>query len=136
MCGACTPIGCVIVQYCHLLDVEITATSNLRAAPAAKALGANDIIIIKDEVFSKSDLEIDKSMILEKELDLRDPFDVIFVTIDVGLSKEQLEKYLKPDGIIIYCMPKYLGMERYGLFSGTIYRSCVRLKCFVQVIVI
>lgn len=133
VCGACSPVGCVIVQYCHLLDAEITVTTNLRAAPAAKALGANDIIIVKDEVFSKTDLEIDKSLLLQKELDLRDPFDVIFITNSVGLTKEQLEKYLKTDGIIINCLPKCIHVENYGFVTGSLYRSFVHMKCLLQV---
>lgn len=133
VCGSCTPIGCVIIQYCQMLDADITVTSSIRGAPVAKALGAHDIIIYNELVTSKSDLEIDNAKLLQKELELREPFDVIFVTSDVGISKEKLRRACKTDGKVVYALPKQLASDNYGFITGSVFMNYVRIKCLVQV---
>lgn len=105
----------------------------MKAAPVAKALGANDIIVFPDEVTSKSDLEIDKIKLILKELELRDTFHIIFVTSEIGLTTDMLMKFCKTDASIHYSLPKFFTSDHYGFFSGTIYSSFVRMKCTLQV---
>lgn len=134
ICGACTPIGCVLIQYCHLLGAEITATSNLKSAPVAQALGADDVIIVQENA-SKLDLELnhEKPKLLKKELDLRDLFDVVFITKDLELSKDELRHFCKPNGRLVSTLPEYLPSDHFGFILGGFFWSYIRSKCFLQV---
>lgn len=135
MCGACTPIGCVLIQYYTILGgCDISTTSTVKAAPVAKALGADDIIIVHGQPVSKLDLEeTSEPKLLKKELELRDQFDVIFVTKDVDLSRLELKKYCKPNGRIISTLSDDSLIDTLGFFLGGLFWSYVRVKCLLQV---
>ncbi|GLV36384.1 hypothetical protein CBL_08875 [Carabus blaptoides fortunei] len=134
VCGACTPIGCVLIQYYSILGgSEISTTSNVKAAPVAKALGADDVIIVQNQPVSKLDLEeTSEPKLLKKELELRDQFDVIFVTKNVDLSRLELKKYCKPNGQIISTLSDGLFIDTLGFFLGGFFWSYVRVKCLFQ----
>lgn len=130
VCGACSPTGCVLVQYCHLLGSDVTATSSVKAAPVATALGADYVIITQNG--TKLDLETEKPPLLKKELELRDLFDVIFVTKELELSRNDLQRFCKPSGRIVSTIGHYMPSDHFGFIFGGIFWSYVRGKCLLQ----
>lgn len=40
-----SPVGCIACQLARLYECEVTVTCSARAAPVARALGANEVVV-------------------------------------------------------------------------------------------
>lgn len=138
MLAACTPVGCVLVQVLRLWNAHITATCYKRAVPVAKALGANEVIVIPENQTAKSKADLNNHSysndnVVVKELELLDPFDVIFVTKDCQCNEDDLRKLCSENGTIIKMLSTNLASDSYGFLMRFIFGLYVRCKCVLQV---
>lgn len=136
MHNGCTPVGCVLLQVLKLWGADITTTCYKRAIPVAKALGANSILVIPEQVDStaKSTTETVPNGSLEKQLELYSSFDAIFYTKDCSaITEKQLRTFCSENGFFVSTLPPTLASDSYGLIMGPIFDVYVRIKCFLQV---
>lgn len=136
--AACTPVGCVLVQVLRLWNAHITATCYKRAVPVAKALGANEVIVIPENQTAKNKADLNNHSqpnddVVVKELELLDTFDVIFITKDCQCKEEDLRKLCSENGTISKTLPPNLASDSYGFLMRFIFGLYVRCKCGLQV---
>lgn len=122
--AGCTPVGCVLIQILKVWKAHVTATCFKRAVPVAKALGTNDVIVLPDT-------ETDVLETLEKELTLRDKFDVIISTKEIDFN---FYRYCSRDNVTC-TFPKPLATDQFGIVLKTIYSIYVNVKCISQVLI-
>lgn len=138
--GACTPVGCVLIQILNHWNAHVTVTSYKRAVPVAKALGAEEIVVISDlspssEGTSSPDSEID-SRLLFKELELLGPiFDAIIDTQNSILSSNYLKKLLVENGVFVSTLPPPLSSDSFGFIGQLFLSSYVRVLFLFKKIV-
>lgn len=128
----CTPVGCVLLQVLKLWGADITTTCYKRAVPVAKALGANSILVIPEQVEPTAKSTTNGN--LEKQLELYASFDAIFYTKDCSaITEKQLRAFCSENGFFVSTLPPTLASDSYGLIMGPIFDVYVRIKCFLQV---
>lgn len=120
--GGCTPVGCILIQILKMWHAHITTTCFKRALPVAKALGANDVIVLPD-------LDLENVNTLQKEMELRDKFDVVISTkySDVNFKEFCTTQF------VTYTYPKPLKSDDFGIIFKSFYSIYVNLKCVFYV---
>lgn len=134
--NGCTPVGCVLIQILKLWGSHITTTCYKRAVPVAKALRADEIIVIPENETAnetKTDLEVPENKTVNKQLELQEGFNVIFNTKDCKLGNINLESYCTSDGVVISTQLPHLSSDSCGFISRSMLRLFVTTKCFFQV---
>ncbi|KAL3286910.1 hypothetical protein HHI36_001395 [Cryptolaemus montrouzieri] len=109
----CTPIGCALIQILKHWGADVTSTCNKRATPVAKALGSDNVIILAD--YDDNDPQIEYKTLI-KELELRDRYDVIILTAECSISKEELQNFCKYKENILSTLPSELDSDSFGFF--------------------
>ncbi|XP_017781284.1 PREDICTED: reticulon-4-interacting protein 1 homolog, mitochondrial-like [Nicrophorus vespilloides] len=132
--GGCTPVGCVLIQILKYWGANVTTTCFIRSLPVAKALGADDVIILEEsEIKTKAAVNIQlpeiSSNSLIKELELRDRFDVIINTRNCGVSNLEFKQYCD---YLVSTLNSELTSDSYGFVLKSLLKAYIHIKCFVQ----
>ncbi|PSN38803.1 hypothetical protein C0J52_07903 [Blattella germanica] len=114
----CSPVGCILIQLARLWGAHVTATASLRATPVAQALGAHDVVVC-----GEADVQ--------KQLAIRDGFDVIFNT-EGSVAHEPCQNFCKPGGFVVTPEASKIRSDSFGFLFGTIYAFWIRFRCLVQ----
>lgn len=137
--GGCTPVGCVLIQLLNFWEANVITTCYKRAVPVVKALGAEEVVTLDEENHKNKSpgdnfsAQVKDKNILLKELELRGPFDVIIITSDCNLDKEDFAKISSKDCHILSTVPENLTSDSYGFIMRTFFTFYIRTKCFFQV---
>lgn len=76
-------------------------------------LGADDVIAFNcdDNIY-----ELEERDLLLKELSIRKPYDVIFLTTSTAYNKDFIKSFISASGILIDAVEKPLASDEYGFF--------------------
>ncbi|XP_037088991.1 reticulon-4-interacting protein 1 homolog, mitochondrial-like [Pollicipes pollicipes] len=107
-------VGLVALQLIKTWGGHVTTTVATRLVPLARMLGADDVI-----EYDTADLE--------KELSLRDKFDVVLNTAGPSLHAACL-RHCADSGLVVTTVEAALPSDRYGFVLGSLYALWVRLS--------
>ncbi|KAF2366672.1 Alcohol dehydrogenase N-terminal [Trinorchestia longiramus] len=117
--GGVSGVGLVLVQLVSSWGAHVTTTvACAHHAELASMLGAHDVIA--------SD-----AAPLDKELELRDKFDVILNPAGTGLH-EASQQYCLPDGVVVSTALPLLPADDLGVVLGTAYSFYLKLRYLIS----
>ncbi|XP_026473579.1 reticulon-4-interacting protein 1, mitochondrial-like [Ctenocephalides felis] len=122
--GGNSPVGCILGQLLQSWGAHITVSCAPIGIKVAKALGAHDVITLipenLDSSMAEDELQNSTDLLL-KELQLNDPFDTIFLTVESNMKHTQWLNFINKDGCIINTIEPELLSDSFGLILRTIY---------------
>lgn len=85
------------------------------------AAGADDVIAFNcdDNIY-----ELEERDLLLKELSIRKPYDVIFLTTSTAYNKDFIKSFISASGILIDAVEKPLASDEYGFFMRFLCLVC------------
>jgi len=107
-------VGIIAIQLVKTWGGHVTTTVSQRLVPLARMLGADDVI-----EYDTADLE--------KELALRDRFDVVLNTAGASLHAACL-RHCADSGLVVSTVEAALPSDRHGFLLGALYALWVRLS--------
>lgn len=134
-----SPVGCILSQLLQFWGAHITVSCAPIGIKVAKALGANDVITLIPENLDNSLVgdEIDNNTdLLLKELQLNDPFDAIFLTVESNLRRTQWLTFLNKEGCIVNTIEPELLSDNFGFILRTLYSFGFYARRIVEVYII
>lgn len=127
--GACTPVGCILLQILKIWGAELTTSCYKRSVPVAKALGATDLIVL-----AETDAVTEQvGNVIIKELKLKNSFDAIINTLDCNLNSKDFQEFCLDRHAIICTLPKEFNSDNYMFVTSILFGCYVYTKSLVQV---
>ncbi|XP_043222770.1 reticulon-4-interacting protein 1 homolog, mitochondrial-like [Amphibalanus amphitrite] len=111
--AAASGVGLVATQLLKAWGGHVTTTVSARLVPLARMLGADDVI-----EYDTADLE--------KELSLRDKFDLVLNTAGPSLHASCL-RHCAETGLVVSTVEAAMPSDRFGFVLGTLYALWIRL---------
>nr|CAD7433851.1 unnamed protein product [Timema monikensis] len=113
--GGSSPVGCILIQLARLWGGSVATTCSSRATPVAQALGAEEVIVT-----GRGNVE--------KQLEVRESFDMIFNTVEGSLSHEACLKFCRPGGRVVTTFPSHIASDSYSFLLRPTYNLWLRIK--------
>nr|CAD7460786.1 unnamed protein product [Timema tahoe] len=118
--GGSSPVGCILIQLARLWGGSVATTCSSRATPVAQALGAEEVIVT-----GRGNVE--------KQLEIRESFDMIFNTVEGSLSHETCLKFCRPGGHVVTTYPSHIASDSYNFLLRPTYNLWLRIKLLLGV---
>nr|CAD7575165.1 unnamed protein product [Timema californicum] len=113
--GGSSPVGCILIQLATLWGGSVATTCSSRATPVAQALGAEEVIVT-----GRGNVE--------KQLEVRESFDMIFNTVEGSLSHEACLRFCRPGGHVVTTFPSHVASDSYSFLLRPTYNLWLRIK--------
>ncbi|RXG53322.1 Reticulon-4-interacting protein 1-like protein, mitochondrial [Armadillidium vulgare] len=110
-------IGLVAIQLIRAWGGHVTTTVNSQMLPLAQNLGADDVITYDTNNF-------------EKELLVREKFDVVLNPLGPILNESNLLEICTPGGLVVTAAHTNFPSDSYGYFWGLLFMLYIRMKYY------